>query len=246
MQPVIETSKYAMINNLRTGNIIIDTILSLAIMVIINQLISKTQNIDFSALKNIFSMNSNKKSIKFVCNQSHTYRGKVIIDSSDTFRSILHYIKSNLKNEKTKSLHKLLEYHSTSDSEDEYDGDSENTNNTKEPIYFADQYGSFEIQTPLAKHLYFDMYKTRIEKVEGRNTPAPMYKYTLNIYTYKKTLKELQNTIEVIHNIYSKYIEHKYNKNNYIFMYMGVDSNYNLKYKNYPFHTTCNLDKIYF
>ena len=56
MQPVIETSKYAMINNLRTGNIIIDTILSLAIMVIINQLISKTQNIDFSALKNIFTV----------------------------------------------------------------------------------------------------------------------------------------------------------------------------------------------
>ena len=247
MQPVIETSKYTVINNLRTGNIIIDTILSITIMVLINQLLLKTRNMDFSVLKNIFSMHSNKKSIKFICNQSHTFRGKVILDSSDTYRAILHYIKANLKNEKTKSLHKLLEYHSASDSDDEYDSDSKNTNNTKETIYFANQYGSFEIQTPLTKDLYFDMYKTRLEKAEGNmNTGTPSYKYTLNVYSYKKTLKELQNTIDVIHNIYRKYIENKYNKNNYIFMYMGVDNNYNLKYKTYPFHTTCNLDKIYF
>ena len=166
MQPIIETSKISMIHNLRTGNIIIDTILSITIMVIINQLISKTQNIDFSALKHFFSNGSNKKCIKFVCNQSHSYRGKVILDSSETFRSILYYIKTNIKNKKTKNLHKLLEYHSTSDTEDDYEDSSDNSNNIKEPIYFVDQYSSFEIHTPLTTDFYFDMYKTRAEKVE--------------------------------------------------------------------------------
>lgn len=29
-------------------------------------------------------------------------------------------------------------------------------------------------------------------------------------------------------------------------MYMGLDPNSNIKYKSYPFHTTCDIDKVYF
>lgn len=250
---VIDSSRYSMLNNLRTGNIIFDTFLSIFLVFVINQILIKTQNINIDRIKNWFMNNSNRNCITFECSKCNNFRGKTLLDSSETFKAILFYIKKSLKNDKTKNLYGLTEYYSV-DYDDYYDDDDEDNNDDcteqkREIIYFTNQYSEFEITDELSKNIFFRLKTVKNQTSEKNNRldeGKPTCKYILSIFSYKRSLKEIQNTIDIIHKEYCDYIENKYNKNLHIFMYMGADNNQNLKFKTYPFHTTCNLDKVYF
>ena len=244
MHSAMATSKFSMLQNIRTGNIIMDTFFAVFLVFIIDQVMLKAQSINFKHFKHMIF--SNKNIISFECNHTHTYRGKSLLDSSETFKALLHYIKKNLKNGKTEDLYALSEYHSNDyDSEDEYDN-RESNNKMKDTLYFTNQFSSFKILNNTIKDVYFDMYKYKSERNEKTRENTPQYKYTLSIYSYKKSLLELQDIVDKIHTDYCEYISDKYNKNVYIFMYMGLDIGKNIKYKSYPFHTTCDIDKVYF
>ena len=243
MHSAMATSKFTMLQNIRTGNIIIDTFFAIFLVFIIDQVLLKAQGINFKHIKHMLF--SNKNSISFECNHTHTYRGKSVLDSSETFKALLYYIKKNLKDGKTEDLHALSEYHTNEyDSDDEYDDNDKNK--IKDTLYFTNQYSSFKIINDLIKDVNFDMYKFKSEPNDKQRDNTPQYKYTLSIYSYKKSLLELQYIVDKIHEEYCKYISNKYNNNVHIFMYMGLDLNKNIKYKSYPFHTTCDIDKIYF
>ena len=243
MHTAMATSKFSMLQNIRTGNIIVDTFFAVFLVFIIDQVMIKAQSINFKNIKHLIF--SNKNIISFECNHTHTYRGKSVLDSSETFKAMLYYIKQNLKKGKTVDLHALSEYHSNEyDSDDEYN--SENISKMKDTLYFTNQYSSFKITNDLINDVSFDMYKLKAEQNEKSNTSTPKYKYTLSIYSYKKSLLELQTIVDKIHTEYCEYISDKYNKNVHIFMYMGLDLNNIIKYKSYPFHTTCDIDKVYF
>ena len=96
---VIDSSRYSMLNNLRTGNIIFDTFLSIFLVFVINQLLIKSQNINIDRIKNWFMNNSNRKCITFECSKCNSFRGKTLLDSSETFKAILFYIKKSYKRE---------------------------------------------------------------------------------------------------------------------------------------------------
>ena len=240
----IATSRFTMLQNIRTGNIIVDTFFAVFLVFIIDQIMIKSQSINLKHIKHLLF--SNKNIISFECNHTHTYRGKSVLDSSETFKALLFYIKKNLKNGKTQDLHALSEYHTAEyDSEDEYDNNRQACK-IKDTLYFTNQYSSFNISTEIMKDVYFDMCKYKAERNDKNRDNTPQYKYTLSLYSYKKPLLELQNVVDKIHDEYCEYISDKYNKNVYIFMYMGLDLNKNIKYKSYPFHTTCDIDKIHF
>ena len=255
---IVDSSRFSILNNLRTGNIIFDTFLSIFLVFIINQILIKTQHMNIEKIKYWFMNNSNRKCITFECSKSYTFSGKSLLDSSETFKAILFYIKKSLKNNKTKNLYGLTEYYSV-DYDDYYDDndddDDENSDNDsckeqkREIIYFTNQYSNFEITDELSKDIFFKLKTVRnvnSEKNNRTNDNKQLCKYILSVFSYKRSLKEIQNVIDIIHKEYCDYIENKYNNNLHIFMYMGTDSNQNLKYKSYPFHTTCNLNKVYF
>jgi ATP-dependent 26S proteasome regulatory subunit len=240
-------SKFTMLQNIRTGNIIIDTLFAVFLVFIIDQVILNTRSINLKRIKHMIF--TNKNVISFECSRTHTFRGKSVLDSSETFKSLLHYIKNNLKNGNTKDLHALSEYHTNEFNEYDYENESENNkekNKITDTLYFTNQYSSFKISNELTNDVYFDMCKYKAERNEKQRDYEPQYKYTLTLYSYKKSLLELQNIVDMIHKEYCKYIDDKYNKNVYIFMYMGIDPSNNIKYKSYPFHTTCDIDKVYF
>ena len=132
MHSAMATSKFSMLQNIRTGNIIVDTFFAVFLVFIIDQVMIKAQSINLKNIKHLLF--SNKNIISFECNHTHTYRGKSVLDSSETFKALLYYIKKNLKNGKTADLHALSEYHSNDyDDDDEYN--SENISKMKDTLY---------------------------------------------------------------------------------------------------------------
>lgn len=242
MEFVNTMGQMSMFQNLRTGNIIIDIMISSVIAIIFSN-IMKFNLFDYM---NFEWFTCNENTISLTCTESRNYNGKRIMDTSETFRAVLHYIKANIKCGKTESLKKLSEYYSYE--YDDYDEDEDKTkNNTfKDTMYLVNQRGYFTLDNN--KDIYFKMVKhtEELEKDGGRKDVKTSITHTLKIISTKQTIKELQTYVDGLHKDYNEMINKQFDTKQHIFVYEGMDSSYNTKFKSYPFETTCDMDKVFF
>ena len=244
----IDMAKVSMFHNLRTGSIIVDTLISTMIAYIFSTFFqfNVLKYINFSEL---FSYG--EKSIYLTCTEGRNYNGKKIMDTSETFRSVLYYIKSNIKKNKIESLDKLSEYY-TFEYEDYDDDASDRTkeNNFKDTIYLVNQRKCFKIKTIESNDIYFKMTKS-VEEIENKNAGREggnktSITHTLKISTTKHNISYLQTFVDKLHKDYNDMINKQFDNKQYVFMYEGMDSSYNTKFKSYPFETTCDISKVFF
>lgn len=243
---LIDSSRFSILHSLRTGNIILDTVVSLFIAYLFN--IICNFNFNFKTLSYYLSFRT-ENTLSFQCTQGYSYGGRTELDSSETFKALLFYIKSNVKDNNTKKLYSLTEYYTTGGRYDDDDLDSDDSETSlKETIYFINQYRYFNIDNELTKNIDFYMFKTKTERNgdQKKTESSPDFIYTLKLKSKTVSLKRMQTLVETIHKQYKDFIDAKYNDILHIFMYMGTDKGNNLKFKSYPFKTTCNLDKLYF
>ena len=242
MQFINEMTQMSLFHNLRTGNIIFDMIISSFIAIIFSSIMRMNvfhyMNLDF--------LYPNRNTISLTCTESRNYNGRRIMDTSETFRSVLSFIKQNIKDGNTHGLKNLSEYYSY-EYDDEYDETNESNNtNFKDTIYLVNQSKYFTINTPECKNIYFKMIRDVEEIHEKRESPKEHIIHTLKIFSKKYTLKELQTFVDKLHKDYNDMINKQYDNKQFVFVYEGMDSGFNTKFKSYPFQTTCSIDKVFF
>lgn len=247
MEFVNDMARMSLFHNLRTGNIIIDMIVSSMIAIVFSNIMR------FNLLRyiNFDWLYCNRNTISLTCTESRNYNGKRIMDTSETFRSVLWFIKQNIKEGKTDGLKKLSEYY-TCEYDDDYD-DDENSNHTssfKDTIYLVNQSKYFTINADECKDIYFKMIKYSEEVSDERRNSKDSTKqnitHTLQIFSSKYSIKQLQLFVDKLHIQYNDMINKQYDNKQFVFVYEGMDSQFNTKFKSYPFETTCDIDKVFF
>lgn len=108
MEFLNDMAQMSLFHNLRTGNIIIDMIISSFIAIIF----SSIMKINLFHYINLDFLSHNKNTISLICTETRNYNGKRIMDTSETFRSVLSFIKQNIKDGNTEGLKNLSEYYS--------------------------------------------------------------------------------------------------------------------------------------
>ena len=245
MEFVNDMARMSLFHNLRTGNIIVDMIVSSLIAIVFSNIMRF----------NLFRYISfdwfyyNRNTISLTCTESRNYNGKRIMDTSETFRSVLWFIKQNIKEGKTEGLKKLSEYYTCE--YDDYDEENEHNNNSfKDTIYLVNQSKYFSIKTDQCKDIYFKMIKYS-EEVSNNNrnnkdTTKTNITHTLQLFSSKYSIKQLQCFVDNLHVQYNDMINKQYDNKQFVFVYEGMDSQFNTKFKSYPFETTCDIDKVFF
>ena len=239
--------QYSLLLNLRTGNVIIDTILSSLIIYLLSNL--KLHNIKNKIL-DIFDYLYRDKTneITLSCTEftSTFLNGNIKMTGSDAFKSVLYDILQNIKQDKVRNLRKLKEFCINKYDDVIYDEDNHNNNKSQELLYLVSQTDYFEILTKNAENLKFQISKDEVESNEN-NKNSKHSIYNLKIYSSTQNIKYIQSYINVCYQSYLEKLNEEMNNKQFIFVYEGYDKNSKqLNYTTYPFDTTCNIDKIYF
>ena len=245
MEFVNDMARMSLFHNLRTGNIIVDMIVSSMIAIVFSN-IMRFNLFQYISLDWLYC---NRNVISLMCTESRNYNGKRIMDTSETFRSVLWFIKQNIKEGKTDGLKKLSEYYTTE--YDDYDEENENDNNKsfKDTIYLVNQSKYFSIKTDECKDIFFKMIKYSQEVNDDRRNSKDTktnITHTLQLFSSKYSIKELQCFVDKLHVQYNDMINKQYDNKQFVFVYEGMDSQYNTKFKSYPFETTCDINKVFF
>lgn len=246
MEFVNDMARMSLFHNLRTGNIIVDMIVSSLIAIVFSNIMR------FNLFRYISFdwFYCNRNTISLTCTESRNYNGKKIMDTSETFRSVLWFIKEHIKEGRTDGLKNLSEYYTCE--YDDYDEENEHNNNNsfKETIYLVNQSKYFSINTEQCKDIYFKMIKYSEEVSDERRNSKDSTKqnitHTLKIFSSKYSIKELQCFVDKLHGQYNEMVNRQYDNKQFVFVYEGMDSQYNPKFKSYPFETTCDIDKVFF
>ena len=240
--------------NFRTGNIIIDGIVTTIIISLIAQLYNYQSSVStfFGKIKS-YLLKDNKCKISFNCTEianQYSRGGKLKMHGSDAFKSIILDIRENIHLNNTKNLFKLREF---CGDQDEYYWDSDYNSRSidesiKDIIYLIDQPDPFEILTINTKDLYFQMSSISEDQTEGddKKKVGKHTIYTLSIFSENKSLEDIQKYVNITLDRYLEKVNKKVNNNQFIFMYEGMNSENEIIFTTYPFHTTCNIDTIYF
>lgn len=246
-QNMFELLQYTALFNLRTGNIIIDTMLSSLIIYLISNLrIYTIKNKIVDIIDNFY--NDNIHEITLSCTEfTNCYSsGSVRMNGSDAFKSVLYNILQNIKEDKVSNLRKLKEF-----CINKYDmiyDDKETNDQTQEILYLISQTDYFEILTKNAKDLKFQISKNDLEDNDDKINKNVKHKiYDLKIYSNKKNIKYIQSYINDCYKLYLEKLNEEMNNKQFIFVYENYDkTTKQLNFTTYPFDTTCNIDKIYF
>lgn len=244
MEMVNDMTRMSLFHNLRTGNIIVDMIVSSIIAIFFSSIMRFNLfnyiNYEwFYCYRNIISL---------TCTESRNYNGKRIMDTSETFRSVLWYIKKNIKEGKTDGLKKLSEYYSAEYDPDFDDEEPDKTACFKDTVYLVNQSNYFSINSEECKDIYFKMvkYSHEVSEERGGSGKKTNITHTLKIFSTTHTIKQLQLFVDKLHEEYNDMINKQYDNKQFVFVYEGMDSQYNTKFKSYPFETTCDIDKVFF
>ena len=247
MEFINDMTRMSLFHNLRTGNIIFDMIISSFIAIIF----SNIMRFNLFQYINLEWFYSYKNIISLTCTESRNFNGKRMMDTSETFRAVLWYIKQNIKEGNTKGLKKLSEYYSYDYDDDDYEDDINNEkekSKLKDTMYLVNQINFFTITNTECKDIYFKMltYSEELQESDGRKKVRTHITHTLKICSNKHSIKELQLFVDKLHHDYNSMINTQYDKKQFVFVYEGMDSQFNTKFKSYPFETTCSIDKVFF
>jgi SpoVK/Ycf46/Vps4 family AAA+-type ATPase len=253
-----DSLKYSFANNFKTGNIIIDSLITTFIIGLLTYIYSFRHYLSdyYEQLKN-YIMSNKKNQISFTCTETHSmygYRaGTIKMQGSDAFKAVLLNIKENIRKDTVAGLKKLKEF--CADKEEYmFDGDSDGEeedkkidDSIKDIIYLVDQRETFKINTDLTKDLDFKMESKIKENKEGKENTniGKCTTYKLSISSESRSLIYIQTYITLTLKNYLDKLNEKINNSQFVFMYEGTHKE-ELTYTTYPFDTTCNIDKIYF
>lgn len=234
--------------NIRSGNIIIDSICSYFFV----SLLSKLYDYDiYNSLSNINFFRNTTNQINFNCSEISTIYskgGKIKMNGSDAFKAIMIDIKDNITQNKVKNLFKLKEFCCE---KDDYNWDFEEQKKTidesiKDIIFLVDQHSSFQLNTEIAEGLDFKITKSNEDPIEvDKHKTGKYVLYNLSISSKTKSLDFIQNYVNNVLDKYISKMNEKVNNNQFVFVYNGNNKDNEIIFTTYPFHTTCNIDKIY-
>ena len=250
----ISVLQHSFLMNMRTGNIIIDGIITTIIISLIGNIYTYKNDLQkFFKKIFIFLKGIKENKISFNCTEtSNVYSrgGKLKMHGSDAFKAIMLNIKENIKLNKTKNLLHLREF---CGDQDEYYWDSDYNSKSidetiKDIIYLVDQDQDFQIDSAITDGINFRMVSTCEETTEGdkKEKTGKHTIYTLSITTKEKTLEDIQNYINITLDNHLEKVNEKVNNNQFVFIYEGINSENDIIFTTYPFHTTCNIDRVYF
>ena len=220
----LDSLKYTFINNFKTGNIIIDSLITTVILGILTYFYSFRHNlVDYYYIFISWINNNKKNEISFCCTETHCmygYRsGAIKMQGSDAFKAIMLNIKDNIKKSNIIGLKKLKEfcadreeYIFDGDSEDEFE-DKKIDDSIKDIIYLVDQKEQFILETPDTKDFQFKMITRIQENKEGKENTniGKCTTYKLLISSDKKSLNDIQKYITKALGNYLDKLNHKIN-----------------------------------
>lgn len=171
--------------------------------------------------------------LTFCCTESIGFSGAQAMKGSNAFKALLWYIKKN----KTKSLYSLKEYVQL----DKYD---DSIKENEELLYLACQNSKFQVCSH--DDIYFKMtQKKQIDKNENNRNNRKTNMWQLKVFSYSKNLIDLKDIINNIVINYNKYLENLLHENLHVItLCEDTDEDDNLKYKMFPFTTTCHIDHV--
>ena len=243
-----DSARHVFLNRFSSGNLILDMFLSMGIMFLFNTLGPKLASINMYLIKFIEKLfkSKYKYELTFKCSEYVTCHFKNKVDSTDTFTAIMCYIKNNIDLNIIPDLYRLKEYNMSGD--DYYYDEREKEQEYKKVIYIVNQWEEFTIRTPEAKDIVFKMVSDVYEAEDTRSKTVKVHNYTLTLGTNKRDLQYLKSFVDNICYEYYENIDDHLNNTLFVYSYYGVveGGNSNIKYKTYPFCTTCSIDKIYF
>uniref|UniRef100_A0A6C0IVW1 AAA+ ATPase domain-containing protein n=1 Tax=viral metagenome TaxID=1070528 RepID=A0A6C0IVW1_9ZZZZ len=253
-----DSLKYSFINNFKTGNILVDSLITTMILGVLSYIYSLRHYLtDYYYILYDYLTNRNVNQISFCCTETSVMyghrSGAIKMQGSDAFKAIMLELKENIQKGNAKNLKKLKEFcadkeeHLWDDYDDESDKERKIDDSIRDIMYLVDQKKKFSIKSKYTEELEFRMVsKIKENKEEKQKTNiGSCTTYKLIISTKKKNLMYIQNYINLCLKKYQDKLNDKINNNQFVFMYEGFDNN-ELNYTTYPFHTTCNIDNIYF
>lgn len=211
----------SIVNNLKTDNIFIDTIISLVVFYIFNKMITKMdyyfRNLNIYDLYNLISR---KKKYSIVHTLSIKNYDPPAIALTIRFKAVCHYLTSTINTSKNKDIYRLSE------------------TSTKQINYLVDQKRPFKITDDIycSIHKSYKSFKDNDGQVETE-------KYELELYSYKN--------MEIIHQFIKECVkEYNRTKNTEIqelhyFNYIKSDEKYAM-YEDYIFQSNKRMDNIFF
>ena len=200
-----DSTKYSILTQLRTGNVLYDTLITTAVISLFTYLFNHIYDIkNIRFLTSIYSLFYKKNCIilegkKCSVLSNYSYGQQISVSYSDRFKAILEYIVKNIDNQK--SIYQLKEfYHNIIDNK-------KNGNKTIGDTLIVNQYKNFTID----KKIFYEIICEREDESSNDNRQDKMTAktdiITIKIYSYDLSLVEIKNYIDNITNIYLKTIK---------------------------------------
>lgn len=244
-------ARFALLHNLKTGNIVVDMAMSLMVCGLVNWLMSR----DFSCIlghRNFitrFFSEPVKSSISLSSCETRTFRGCSNVERSPTFVAVLEHIRKGVADGENDGLREVMESYS-SQKDMYYDSSNDENENdcVVKAFYVAAQKEPFSLKS--APEVRYRMTTVNDDSSrggrEGQSKDSALTTHQLVIESTILDISQLQAFVDKIHNEYVVRLENKCHERLHVFVYEGVDSQFNLMFKTYPFDTTCSLDTMFF
>jgi len=254
-----DSLKYSFINNFKTGNILLDSFITTLIIGLLSYIYSLRHFMTaYYYIIYEYITNKNVNQISFCCTETSVMyghrSGSIKMQGSEAFKAIMLDLKENIQKGNAENLKKLKEFCADKEEHlwDDYDDDESEKemkidDSIRDIMYLVDQKKKFSIVSNHTHELEFRMVSTVKENKEEKEQTniGSCTTYKLIISSKKKNLIYIQAYINRCLQKYQDKLNQKINNNQFVFMYEGFNDN-ELNYTTYPFHTTCNIDNIYF
>lgn len=251
MESGADGARFALLHNLKTGNIVVDMAMSLMVCGLVNWLMSR----DFSRVirgGNFLTRwfgSSVRSSITLSSCETRTFRGCTNVERSPTFVAVLEHIRKGVADGENDGLREVMESYSSR--RDDYyeprDNDSDKECDATKAFYVAAQREPFSLKSaPAVKYRMKTIVDEGRRGRESDSNDSALTTHQLVIESSTMDIRELQRFVDVIHAEHVARLEDKCHERLHVFVYEGVDSQFNLMFKTYPFDTTCSLDTMFF
>jgi hypothetical protein len=249
IQTVMDTFRLNIISQFQTGNYVFDMLITACIfgfITIITNFIRNSRGTSGNISSVVGEYIFKKRTITIEgrrCIKSGTYVTRADQLFSNRFRALWHYIGAHINTQP--SIVSIKEYAESANSHNSY-GDKITTS-TQEPldIYVVKQNRSFV----LTKDIFCTVVFNNEDLGDATKMICMIETISLHIFSYKKTLGELQEFVEGITKKFLINIENCRWNNFYIYTLVGTESNDDHKLSSWeecPFKSNRRFDNLFF
>ena len=251
-----EGARFALLHNLKTGNIVIDMMMSLIVCGMVNWLMSSNPTATITRWKRKFLGAGRTSAITLNSCETRTYHGRQHVERSPTFVAVINYIRDSVASGEHVGLTELCESFDARqpDEFELYDSgrngngenDDEKNNTFVRAFYLVSQSNYFYLKS--RPDIRYRMHTTSDEgrRTKNDSPSADLTKHSLIIESTSLDISALQAHVDKIHKDHTLELHRRCHERLHVFVYEGVDSHFHLKFRTYPFDTTCSLDTMFF